>query len=360
MSQRERIDQLASEAWRLPECPTKLSLLEEAVRLADQLGDVDLGYQVREGVIRTATFTGRNDVQMVAFAWCIAQFDRYPGRFDEWDLLWKYKWIVGNAPESPDYSRAQIEALLDDMERRFLAAGHSLHAVHQHRRQNMVEMRDRPAAERAQAAFIASHRDRLSDCAACVACNTGEYYDYCGQYDQAWAAFRTVTDGQLTCQEEPLRCLSYALLPLVRLGQADLARKMQKKAQRLLAKTGSAVRPAAAQITLLAIVEDLAPARSLVRRYLPEGLTSVSLRDRLAMIKAAILALMQLQAAGFREFDVPLPNAGPQPPGGLDEALDWLGEEARALSVRFDARNGNDAHLRELESLPRLLELAAL
>jgi len=360
MSQRERIDELAYEAWQLPECPTKLSLFEEAVRLADLLGDIDLGYELREGLIRTATFTGRNDVQMVAFAWCIAQFDRYPGRFDESDLLWKYKWIVGNAAESPDYSRGQIEALLDDMERRFLAAGHSLHAVHQHRRQNMVEMRDRAAAERAQAAFLASRRDRLSDCAACVACNTGEYHDYCGQYDQAWAAFRTVTDGKLLCQEEPLRCLSYALLPLLRLGQVDQARKLRKEAQRLLAKTGSAVRPAAAQITFLAIVEDLAPARYLVRRYLPEGLTSVSLRDRLAMIKAAILALMQLQAAGVRDFDVPRPPAGPHPSRCLDEALAWLREEARAISARFDARNGNDEHLRELESLPQLLELAAM
>jgi hypothetical protein len=225
----------------------------------------------------------------------------------------------------------------------------------------MVEMRDRPAAQRAHAAFLAAPRDRLSDCAACVACNTGEYHAFCGDWDEAWAAYQTVTGGRLTCMEEPLRCLSYALLPLVRLGQVDKARKLCKEGQRLLAKTGSVERPAAAQIAFLAIVGDLATARQMLRRYLPAGLACVSMRDRLAMIKAAILTLLRLTAAGAGDFDVPLPGISESARAGrtsVAEALAWLQTESQSLSARFDARNGNREHTRELENLPQLLELA--
>jgi hypothetical protein len=361
VTERTRIEELCVEAQRLPECATKLSLLEEAVRLADLMADVELGYDLRRALVRTATFCGREDVQMVAFAWCLAQYDRNPGRFDERGLLWQYKWVVGNATDFPDISRRQIEELLDDIERRFQAAGHSLHAVHQHRRYNMVDMRDRPAAEKAHAAFLAARRDRLSDCAACVACNSGEYYIYCGDMQAASAGFQTVIDGRLTCQEEPLRCLSYGLLPLVRLGQIEQAKRQCQQAQRLLAKAGAPVRPAAAQIAFLAIVNDLAAIRRMLRRYLAEGLACVSPKDRLAMLRAVLLAVHRLTAAGSQHFESPLPDQAPpaDSAGHRDVALvqAWLTSEARTLAARFDARNGNGEHIRELDRLGELLEL---
>lgn len=102
----ERIEELQEEAWGLPDGPSKLALLEEAVRLADTHQDVELGDEVRADLIRTATFCGYPEKALVAFSWRLAQSDRDPKSFPETDLLWEFKWITDSLPGFPQIAQA--------------------------------------------------------------------------------------------------------------------------------------------------------------------------------------------------------------------------------------------------------------
>src|SRR5262245_26585811 len=110
---------LYEQAQELPYGPAKIALLEEAVRLADAVEEVDAGFGLRMELTQAATFGGRHDVSIVAYAWCLAQADRNPDRYLDHQLLWQYKWVVDHAYEFPDISLGKIYELLEDLRRRF-------------------------------------------------------------------------------------------------------------------------------------------------------------------------------------------------------------------------------------------------
>jgi hypothetical protein len=88
---RETDLRLLAGAEGLRDSPEKVAVLEEAVRHADSAGTLELQYGAREGLAEAAYFGGAPDKAIVAYTWCLAQFDRHPGRFNEWRLLWRYK-----------------------------------------------------------------------------------------------------------------------------------------------------------------------------------------------------------------------------------------------------------------------------
>ena len=357
-----QIQELRFKAWGLPNCPTKVSLLEEAVRIADLHNDIECGYDLRQDLIEAATFSGRIDVLMVAFSWCVAQYDRDPERFDEHDLLWKYKWALADAPDFPQVSRQQIDSLLTDMERRYKAGGHSLHAVHQMRRDAMVAMNDKPAAKKAHTAFTKARVDWLSDCKACTASNTGGYHELFEKWDDVWKSYEPIVKGKLSCHSEPLRSTSSALLPLVRLGKAAKAKELQTAMTKRLARDENPTPQAAEHLVFLSVVDETAKAKRVLERYLPKGLEAVSGLERLSMLNAAIVFCGRLLNNGTTAIKVQLPAHLPKADdkGRRDvaEVRAWFEGEARKLAEQFDARNGNDGNVRALAALPELLELA--
>ena len=106
------IASLLREAGELEHGKTRLAMVEEAVRLADLHGDDQLRADARFALVDAATYSGRTPLAFVAFAWLLAQFDRQPELVSESKLLWRYKWIVGAAPDYPCINRAQIENML--------------------------------------------------------------------------------------------------------------------------------------------------------------------------------------------------------------------------------------------------------
>ena len=358
-----QIAELQQQAWGLPNCPTKVSLLEEAVRIADLHNDVETAFGLRQELMETATFSGRIDILMVAFAWCLAQFDREPEKYDVWDLLWKYKWVVGQASEFPQISRKQIDDMLADMQRRYEASGYSLHAVHQMRRDVMIDLKDREVAKQAHAAFKKARKDWLSDCPACTVSNTGRYYDFLGKWRQAVKSYEPIIAGRLTCHEEPLRTSSDALLPLVRLGEIDKAVKIQEQMHRRLAKAEEPANSSADHVKFLAIIGDTAKAKRVLERYLPAAIDAVSPMRRLCMFEGAILLLDRLAEKGTTAVKLQTPRQLPSPDSqGRHEIAalrSWLVTEAREIARQYDARNGSRELEEELDQLPELLRLAS-
>src|SRR5688572_4443945 len=111
----EKIEELLDEASGLDYGPTKVAILEEAIRLADTHGELDYGFAAREEYIQACTFGGYPEKSLVAFSWCLSQCDRNPQKFAVDVILWKYKWVVGCLTGFPQIQRTQIDEMFADM-----------------------------------------------------------------------------------------------------------------------------------------------------------------------------------------------------------------------------------------------------
>src|SRR5713226_3290360 len=125
----DQIGELVDRANGLRHGPTQLALVEEAVNLADAHNDTAAGFDTRLEYVSAALFAGQPDRMLVAFAWMLSQFDRDPEAYDAHRLLWQYKWVVNALPDFPQITRAQIEEMFADMERRYRAFGASMQTI---------------------------------------------------------------------------------------------------------------------------------------------------------------------------------------------------------------------------------------
>src|SRR6202522_4013066 len=94
-----------------------VSLLQEAVRVADVSGDVVVGIQCRVSLMDAALLAGDYEVLLVAFSWCLAQIDanmNLKARFER-TMNWKYKVVVQILADYAGVSRREIEEALADM-----------------------------------------------------------------------------------------------------------------------------------------------------------------------------------------------------------------------------------------------------
>ena len=86
----DRFRELMDEARCLPNTPTRVAMLEEAVREADLCNDAQLGFEARTELVEAATFSGLREKAMVAYSWCLAHYDR-----NHCYIPW---WFCGNIP----------------------------------------------------------------------------------------------------------------------------------------------------------------------------------------------------------------------------------------------------------------------
>jgi hypothetical protein len=359
---RDRAEELQDMASDLPHGPAQLALLEEAVQLADSVQDIDLAFHMRDDLMAAALFSGRPDIMLVAFSWCLAQYDRDPKRFNPYNLLWKYKWVMGNSWKFPEISRSRLEALLADMDRRYRKAGSTLYAVASERRDLLVNFGERRPARTAHAEFRKCRRDSLSDCIACVANNNCDYYCFQRQWGRAVQAAQPVLQGRLTCVEQPHNILGNVLLPLFLLGRQEEGKAYQRQGYRLVSQDSHFVRKHAQHLRFVVLIGDLAQAKRLLERHLPSAIEIVTLNDRFEFLLAARLWSDRVASQGTHKLKVRLPKGLPatDADGKSDvRALgEWFMAQVREIARRFDARNGTDAFQQQIDELTELLRRA--
>jgi hypothetical protein len=353
-----QIEELTDQAYALPDGPSKLALLEEAVRLADMHQDVGLGDELRSDLVRTATFSGYPEKALVAFSWRLAQADRDPETFAEEDLLWEYKWITDSLPGFPQITRKQIEDMLDDMERRYQRTGASLRAVHKLRSQIAMAMCEPADARRYYRLWEKTPRDWNSDCAACEQNHRVRFQLFVGKKEKALEMAEPILRGSMRCAEIPHATYALVLMPLLQLGQVEKAVDYHHKGYRLISNNRKFLDEAGDHLRFLALTDNLAPAIKLFEKHLEWALESLDLYWRWKFYLAALFLMSRLAEARQESLKLRLPKAAPcyQEEGRyqLAELTAWLESECRELATRFDARNGNDGFARRVTANRRL------
>jgi hypothetical protein len=353
-----QIKELRRQALDLEDGPTEVSLLEEAVRLADTHQRIDLGFSVRKDLIRAATFGGSPEKALVHFSWRLAQSDRDPERFSEQDLLWEYKWIVDSLVDFPHITRQQIEDALADMTRRYRRLGLSLRSVYKLQSSIAADMGELAEARRAQRLWEKTPRDGSSDCLACDQNHRVYHHVSVGKFDRAVEAAGPILSGRMNCHVVPHSTLGRVLYPLLRLGRVEEAMAAHVRGYRLIRDNPEFLARIGNHVQFLAWTDNLSRAVKLFENHLSWALSTRDEAARFTFFLAARFLFERLQAVGRPSLRMRLPRAfGEYQESGRYETAAvrrWLHEACTDLAARFDARDGNNAYARQLKYAERM------
>lgn len=356
-----RVKELIDRSYDLAEGDERIMMLEEAVRLADTAGDVKLQYDAREAYIEAAYFGGVPEKALVAYVWCLAQYDRDPGQFWEWRILWRYKWMVNVICDFPQISKEQIYEMLDDMERRFRESGRGLRAVYKYRYRTEKFFGNREEALRLYELSERSMRDDLTDCAACEMDDKVVYRIYLGDDELALKIAEPLIQGRDKCRSVPQRTYSRLLVPLLRLGQRKKVWQFHMRGYAMLANDRSMLDYLCDHFVFLSLYGDLKGAASILEKHFRWTQENTNPYERFLFYRASWLFLEMSQEAGNDTLTLQMPRTFPLYDAGHSyhtaSLKEWFETQARELAAKFNARNGTDYFTVKLLDMAAMKEL---
>lgn len=339
--------ELLRQANNLPYGTTRLALCEEAVQLADSHNDIPLAYHARMQVVEAACFAGATDAQLVAFSWCLARYDENPEQYSGYDLLWRMKWVSDDLPNYPEIALSQIDAMLNDMERRFQAYCGSIQPVLACRREVLLMVGDLDGAKAVHKRYTRMSRCFLSNCHACELDANANYFLDVGQRAVGIRKLQQVINGNMTCSTVPARTYSSLLLPLLRVGKAEEAMAYHKKGYPMVRNLAGRSRNWGEHTLFLALTGNDAKAVKAIEKHFGTVEREADPYTRLGYLRDILVAIECLAERKAKlKLRLPEETAITKPEGVYDTAA--LAAQLRTivvdLSQRFDTRNGNTFH----------------
>lgn len=342
---REQLDELQSEAWGLEASPAKVAILEQAVKLADSLEDLDESFNLRQQLVEAATFGGVDDRALVAFAWCLAQSDKDPDRFPEEDLLWKYKWVLAGISDFPGVSVEKIHAMEDDFEARLKRSGYGLRSLYKLRMDNANDMGFLREGAMYEAMWRKARRDGMVDCHACeldaeVSALIGD-----GKYAEAIEVAKPIMSGRIGCHTVPQRTYADVIIAELSRGRVEQAGEAFAAGYPQVAGNPDFLSTVGWHLCYLTRVLDVPRGLRLIERHLPWGSQTNNPSERMGFYSRVGTFFERLASERPKPRKVRISDMLPihnddDRYAPADLAI-WFRAEAAKLAARFDARNGN-------------------
>lgn len=339
---------MIADVWEAPEGPGQIALAEEAMLHAEASSDAELAFDARMAATNAFHRGGEPAKAFVTFARCLAEYDADPSLRtgqDEHLLLWYFKYIVSSMAKFPEVPLERTHAVLDDMERRFRAGGHSLHAVFAYRHVIASHVGDVELADQWFEKWDAAPRDGNSDCAGCDPTSKAYHLVWRGRHEEAIAVAEPALAGRLTCSEQPKSILTALMVPYLRTGRLDQARDAHRRAYRAFQTNPADLGSIADHVEFCGLTGNEMRGLELIERHLSWLERPPTPKAEMEFASAAAQILYRLAAQGKDHVAVRLP-AGFRSSGGTGTApvaalAAELADRARALARRFDERNGN-------------------
>ncbi|HEY8533181.1 MAG TPA: YbjN domain-containing protein [Micromonospora sp.] len=341
------------EARDLPDGPEKVTELERIARLADAIGDLRLGVEARFELLEAHQYHTERWRILPLVNWCLATFDQHPSIFDDeyTELLrWHHKWAVATVPTTPRIDLADGLAALDDLARRYEAAGLSPRAIYQLRCVIADHVGDEEAAREWLARWQAAPRDDTSDCAGCEPVRQAELLARWGDWAEAVAVVEPVLRGELRCTEQPESALAAVMLPYLHLGRLAEAAEAHVVAYRRHRFERDRLGVIAQHLRFCALSGHLTRGLDVLDAHL--GWLDAALDEAAAMefATAGALVCRLASAHGLGARHLHRPGYGDRPAADIEVRRlgPILATIAHDLAARFDARNGTDHQSRRV------------
>ncbi|MFB7194946.1 hypothetical protein [Streptomyces sp. NPDC056240] len=338
----DELFQALQENDQLPYGRTRTVTAEELVDAAEQFADPGpLAYALFE-LQEAYTYGSEPRKSPVVFARLLNLFDEQPDVFDErmrHMLFWRFKWVANALRALPEVPLTGLRQWLTEMRDRYVKADLDLQPYYGQAYQLAAHLGE--GTSLAYELWAGRTRTRLSDCEACEVCERALHHLGTGDDERALRTWEPVLAGKDSCQEEPARSVSYALLPLLRTGRTDRARELHLAGYRACRRNPSMAGEVGRHLEFCALTGNEARGLELLaenRNLFAEVESPLDLLDFLTGLE---VLLRRVELLGHDS----LPAAGY---AGRTWTVAGLRAEVRGraddLAARFDARNGTTAH----------------
>jgi hypothetical protein len=346
---RERYYKLRSESWDMEDGKQKLAVLEEMILIADRHMTEQDAYSARMNYSSAVLECGCPERLFVSFAWCLKRFEQSPGDYSSHEIMWHYKWVLGQIWRLPQISTSRIELVFEDFKQKCLQYGFSLRPYYQKLLLYKQYQGDKPAAAEYFKLWRESKHDHLSDCKACEQNMFGKYYFELNHNKKGIQAVKPILEGKVSCSTVPQNTYSQVISPLLKLGEYEQAAAMAKKALRAL--KGPQYLWEYGIFMEFYTVTDLPKAVKLYERTIRLGLECRMPWDRLHYLLSVRLFLQEWGKTRRRKKLLETDQV----------TAEWLNAEIAALAAAFNERNGNE-YVHELiaekeQNMKRLLNV---
>ncbi|UWE07755.1 hypothetical protein [Actinacidiphila bryophytorum] len=315
---------------------------EELAEAAEQFADPEVLVPALLGLHKAYTYGAEPRKSPVVFARLLTLFDEQPDVFDERlrnTLFWRFKWVAGALRQVPEIPLGSLRQWLTEMRERYAKAGLGLQPYYA--QEYFLAAHTGTGAETAYDLWAGRTRTPFSDCEACEIGDHAQHHLDAGDDERALRTWEPVLAGQESCQEEPARSMSYALLPLLRTGRTDEARALHLAGYRGCRRNPSMPGEVGRHLEFCALTGNEARGLELLaenRSLFDEVDSPLSLFDFLTGVE---VLLRRVELLGHGD----LPAAGYAGRAWTVGALRAeVAGRADDLAARFDARNGTDAH----------------
>ncbi|GIG40233.1 hypothetical protein [Cellulomonas phragmiteti] len=331
----------------LPYGVARTQAAEQQVRLVEAEGPDRARAFALLVLVESLVWSGEVQRAYLPFTQAVRWYDQHPEHLDDMDvqgLFWSFKWMVGHLADFPDVPAAQIDATLDDMERRYAVAGLGRDAV-AYERFSWARRRGAPDTDALFEEWVRTPRDDYSQCEVCDPGDRASYLAQRGDVDGAVRLIQQTLETGATCATEPADMLANLAVLHLDAGRADAAVATHRRAVAALADAQSDM-AGARGLRFVLLARGGQPTRAL-RALASDAhlmLRADTPDDRfwfLVDVVAGTAALLPEHADAQVDLDgVPVSDVA-----GLRA---WADAQAAELAQAFDARNGTDRYARRL------------
>lgn len=338
----DELYQALQENDRRPYGRTRTVTAEELVDAAEQFDEPRPLVHALLELQEAYTYGSEPRKSPVVFARLLNLFDEQPDVFDDrlrHLLFWRFKWVGHALRQLPEVPLTGLRQWLTEMRDRYEKADLGLQPYYGQAYQLAAHLGE--GTTLAYELWASRTRTQLSDCEACEICERALYHLMEGDDERALKVWEPVLAGKESCQEEPARSVSYALLPLLRTGRTDRARELHLAGYRGCRRNPSMSQEVGRHLEFCALTGNEARGLELLaeNRIMFDEVDSPL--DQLGFLTGAEVLLQRVESLGHGE----LPAAGY---AGRTWTVADLCAEVRSraddLAARFDARNGTTAH----------------
>ncbi len=339
----------------------RADLLDEAARCAEAEGNEELCYDIRYDLIDAALDAGDVQRSLIAFAYCLAVCDAQPEKRPESRLHWRYKWVLEWAPRFVEVSRAQLEELLADVERRFSRVNYGKNALAKLRARAAYFLGDKAQMAQHFERWKVTPRDAISDCRVCDLDEEVMLLEELGREPEALRVAQAIVHGPSRCQEVPHLTFARTLPMLLRAGQREEAVSHHRRGYPML-KTlkHKLVGHVGPHLVHTAVVGETGRGLRILRETLEAAAEHGVADSRMSYYLGAEVLLERVAQSQARvHLTLPTALGGSGREAEHESALlsRLFAEQASSLAAAFDVRNGNTrasseaARVREFRAL---------
>ena len=348
----EQVQQLIDEAKAMPHCLAQVTVLEQALRLADshQLGR--LQYTTRNELINAVIFTGQGHKAMPLFSWVLNYYDEHEDEMswrDRWYLMWRYKWVAGRLPDFYQVPLNSIFDAIDDMKRRYELYGFDTGPIHKRLMWIYLDIGEDEKAHQAYEDWMRTERSIQSDCAACDLNSKVSFWHHMKDYQKAYSLSEPLISGEMGCECVPHSTYGKIL-------EAALEKDGQKQADQYHQRGYEMIRPNISNyyttlrhhLVYLCKTAQYAELNRLLDEHFVGMLEQDNPLSLLFVYRAlhrVFETLKTFQPTIALRASEKWPLYQTEQSYQTEQLAQWFGEQGRQIAGRFDARNQNTYYM---------------